>query len=640
MVYGTNLLVVAREEITAIVKALEAWAASRTSPPEFTVGAAETQLTFLRDHVGVDDFAILTPEDLYELLLEVYPREMSVDELGGALDVVPTLREVLTFLSETERIQPSALPNLRRTVDVIEPIFLGEMGEPEELDTPQALVQAMIADGVDVSDEGEVSRWVEEHMDQFPPGSYDAIFDLDDVDGLFDDGLFDDGFIDGIDAKELLGLPDQVPPMRLPSDAELADAARGSALIEKAKRLALWAGEHARITESGDLAPADAAAVARELGLAVPPGEVREMTDLPELWHLWLLADDLEFFDLTGDSVVLGADAQDWPGDSDDEVLDVWQHALADTMFFALPRAADLADRDDLNFEGVGASVVLLLFLSRGEGVPLAELSDVVREPATAELSAGKARKAWSSWVDQLGDPAEELCRRLSELGAVTVDDGVARLTPLALDAMRPQLLDSGVDVPLLPPIEDMSASDLVEFGKEALGDDLATESAAWLALRSPEESTRELLAIAAAGGAAERVIATSIAAKVSEGVRSLWQDALEDPGLRPYAKMTLTALGGAKRDDVRPTIRDFAWLLTDSLATMADELTPEEVAEELSEAVPAGQEQQMFDVIWRSDHPQAHDVLTTLGKKHPDKKIAKAARKAAFKVVPRSTGG
>jgi hypothetical protein len=55
-----------------------------------------------------------------------------------------------------------------------------------------------------------------------------------------------------------------------------------------------------------------------------------------------------------------------------------------------------------------------------------------------------------------------------------------------------------------------------------------------------------------------------------------------------------------------------------------------------LTEAVPAGQEQQMFDQIWRLEHPQAYDVLVLLGTHHPDAKTAKAARKAAFKARSR----
>ena len=42
--------------------------------------------------------------------------------------------------------------------------------------------------------------------------------------------------------------------------------------------------------------------------------------------------------------------------------------------------------------------------------------------------------------------------------------------------------------------------------------------------------------------------------------------------------------------------------------------------------------EQEIFDAMWRLPHPDVQDVLTMIGEEHPDKKIAKAARKAAFK--------
>jgi hypothetical protein len=41
---------------------------------------------------------------------------------------------------------------------------------------------------------------------------------------------------------------------------------------------------------------------------------------------------------------------------------------------------------------------------------------------------------------------------------------------------------------------------------------------------------------------------------------------------------------------------------------------------------------------MWRLDHPDVLEVLTLIGDHHPDKKIAKAARKAAFKATSRST--
>ena len=47
---------------------------------------------------------------------------------------------------------------------------------------------------------------------------------------------------------------------------------------------------------------------------------------------------------------------------------------------------------------------------------------------------------------------------------------------------------------------------------------------------------------------------------------------------------------------------------------------------------VQAGQELEIFEVMWRLPHPSAGDVLSLLGTHHPDREIAKAARKAAFK--------
>jgi hypothetical protein len=41
---------------------------------------------------------------------------------------------------------------------------------------------------------------------------------------------------------------------------------------------------------------------------------------------------------------------------------------------------------------------------------------------------------------------------------------------------------------------------------------------------------------------------------------------------------------------------------------------------------------------MWRLDHPDLADVLKALGDHHPDKALAKAARKAAFKARSRSS--
>jgi hypothetical protein len=83
--------------------------------------------------------------------------------------------------------------------------------------------------------------------------------------------------------------------------------------------------------------------------------------------------------------------------------------------------------------------------------------------------------------------------------------------------------------------------------------------------------------------------------------------------------------------------------MITDALAAegwddpgdvVGDE--PEVLAKRLSEAVPAGQELAVFELMARVPHPDAADVLAVIGKYHPDKKIAKLARKSAYKAATR----
>jgi hypothetical protein len=45
----------------------------------------------------------------------------------------------------------------------------------------------------------------------------------------------------------------------------------------------------------------------------------------------------------------------------------------------------------------------------------------------------------------------------------------------------------------------------------------------------------------------------------------------------------------------------------------------------------------QIFEVMARTGHPAASVVLTAIGQAHPDRQIAKAARKAAFKARSRN---
>jgi hypothetical protein len=119
---------------------------------------------------------------------------------------------------------------------------------------------------------------------------------------------------------------------------------------------------------------------------------------------------------------------------------------------------------------------------------------------------------------------------------------------------------------------------------------------------------------------------------------------------LRGYAKAALAtlAMGGdgdpatAMPSRLELADDDLAWVITDAL--VADgwddvddvEYEPAVLAKRLCEVIPAGREPAAFEMMARVPHPDAASVLTVIGRHHPDKKIAKAARKSAYKAASR----
>jgi hypothetical protein len=150
------------------------------------------------------------------------------------------------------------------------------------------------------------------------------------------------------------------------------------------------------------------------------------------------------------------------------------------------------------------------------------------------------------------------------------------------------------------------------------------------------------LLEVAAAGDCAERMSAYEVASRIGAEAEQAWRERLDDPILRSYAKLALNNI--AERDPATDPLpgmeiepEDAACLLGDMVAVVPEEAGGDELAAMLSQAVPAGQEEQIIELMARSGHPAAEPALSALGRRHPDKKIAKAARKAAFKARARA---
>jgi hypothetical protein len=255
-------------------------------------------------------------------------------------------------------------------------------------------------------------------------------------------------------------------------------------------------------------------------------------------------------------------------------------------------------------------------------------------------MPPGEAAAARARWLGSYGDPARVLVDKLADLHAVTKSGDTIRLTPLALAALHEQLAEGGIDIPLLPPTAaEMTGDELLAMAEGVSDDEFEAESDAWMAGRGADAGARELLGLAAAADPGERMLAVAAVTRIGADAEPAWRDSLDVPELRAYAKIALASLPGEQRPPhLEPLPSDAAWITTDLLAIVCDDEfpDPDELAATFREAVPAGQEATLFELMWRGTHPDAAEVLAHLGKYHPDRQVAKAARNAAHKATSR----
>lgn len=562
--------------------------------------AAELGMVFdlMPDYLGMEDPSRLAEGDLTRLLLDVYPRKVTVLNREDTADTIPALRDLIAYLADTGTITPATAQALERELDEIEPDFAIDVMDPANWGPAKATMQAMHRDGVDMNDSAAVGRWIARHNA-----------------GQFADAEADPLTWDGIDLKEAFDIPDVLAPIRLPDEAGLTALASAAPLL----------------TDLRDLAR-----------------EVRETTvrtpDVDTL--LFRLAVETGLVEQDGETLVPGDDVEwlDEPAD-----LEAWDYTFAqvlDTTLAAVDDETDPLAGEDLDLTGHGIAMVTELFLRGRAGVPVAELSASLKSSAAAELPPQAAERQWGEWAGAHGDPARLLLGQLAKLSAVTVADEVARLEPLALFAVGAKLRACDVHVPELPPPDEMTADDVVLVSMFGTEEDFEAELASWLAKRTSEDAARELLVFAAGESAAVRTAAIAVVSRLGAAAEPAWREALDRPELRCYAKPALLAQladrdpGSAVPAELKPATEDLAWLVADTFGPLTrldhgNGTFPFDMTK-LSDAGWAVSHEAIFEAMARLEHPDAEAVLAMLGKHSDDKKTAKAARRAAYKAASR----
>ncbi|MEU5881755.1 hypothetical protein [Spirillospora sp. NPDC047279] len=582
---------------------LRRWADGRDDAVD--VQGALLLLDLARDELGLGGPPELTPERLSDLLLKIFPAEVvaGADEVPA---ILATAHALAAFLGETGEVSDARAAELRAELDRLAPEFttiVTEADTTERQAAAEVISAMMAADGVSLDDQDEVDRWLREFEDLPEEERY----------ARTEDYLRQ--------AEELV-----VPPVRLAPEAELAAAARASALTAQVRGLAEWADGRA-VTEFGDLPGADALAAAEALGLETPRRaedlEVEDQSDLPELDRLWWAAVEAEMLAAKGGTAVAGPSLDDLREADDETALSAWLR-LFDAV--AVPEHEGDDGLDAIELVQNELTGVLIHLYEQEDATPAADLADVLVDHIgeAYELSDRRA----------VADAARAALRlELDDLvhwGALAETGGEYALTPLGVWGVRELLVADGFVAPVVGDLAASTAGDLVAGLVWHRQDTADEEIAGWLAGREPEAAAAELLQVMRTGGPGARNLAAAVLHRLGPEVAPLIEEAGGHPLVRPYAALWLNQKTGTPIELERG---EFVWMFVDTVAGMLETAEPAEAVEAALADAPAGVELGgMIDEMWQCEHPATADVLDALGAHVPDRTVAKAARKAAYK--------
>ncbi|MFD5339769.1 hypothetical protein [Streptomyces hawaiiensis] len=466
-----------------------------------------------------------------------------------------------------------------------------------------------------------------------------------------------------------------LPPVRLHPEAELARDALSTPLLSRAARLARWAGPDTRVDAGGGLVDEQLPAAVEALGLSGDDAAA----DASEAWRVAVDAGLVEVVDEEEGTVTAGEDLALLTGGSPQDVLAVWLAALetvlADASVPDLDGLVDETGEVDLSaldwdpedeaafLDGVLGNLYLLTAgedTPGGAPVPLPALAASVIVPGDMSEPTNDVLEQVSDAMMRLDDqfrmlepvglvayqPVDEaLMADADEEPAAPVDDtdvsryGMVRLTPLGLYGMRARLMEAGYEAPAVGDLADKGADVLLDGTAEFPPGAAQAETEQWLQRRESLAAARELLAAARgsdAGAPLRRLRCQQALSLVGASAEPALREVLDDAELGGLARVWLTEHGAA--DVPAPSEEMVYWLTID---TVAAQLAAEGNSEELRALVEglAQQHGGFFAAVWRVDHPATADVLEAMGRLHPDKKVAKEARKAAFKARSQQGG-
>jgi hypothetical protein len=510
----------------------------------------------------------LSPGQLRELLLEGCPRDLTVleEEFSGVLCAVADL---VGFLGDSGGVDPAIVPEYREMLTEVEPVFAGRMRDEALWSPGKRVLESLSGAEVDISD-AESQELVRRLREDLPVALADA-------------------------AEEVNGLP-LVAPVRLPPVAELAAAARRTALTRRLLALAAWAEPGRVLDPDRSLRDEDGRELLGRLGDAWPAADGEGISRLRTLWSL---ACDTYVLELDEEKSVVrpGHAASDITGDDDELALGAWLDVTANLL---------IAWTDSVQPDGRATAVLLHLFTQRApvSRASLAGLADA-GPPEALERDL-----VWLADAGLIEDRRSQVCA--TALGRYLARDTIQEATDLR--------------VPVLGGYGDGSAAGFLRYVRVHDQDELAEELAGWLASRDVDSAAAEIAQVLGWVSPAARLRGMQL---LIEHLGTAGREALgslrRDSRLAALVQMLLSGRG--EHYETALSRADVLWTLVDVGAAGL------EVAGSSLDALTVlgarGAPAELIDLLsglGDAEHPGTGRVLATIADLHPDPQVVRIA--------------
>ena len=551
-----------------------------------------------------------TRPDLEDLLLGHFPRKVTIDE-EDILRVVPELGDFLRFLQRTNRLTGDSLHDLLDELSELRPDFATAMQDPANFGMAKSLFAQMQIEGVDVLQPGAIDRWVED-FNARPFEARDAI----------------------LSAPEPESAP--LPPVEILDEKELESSARSSDALARLVAFARYVGSGRKLTQKGHLTLEDGRALVELLdtgdGIDQRIGDktfrTHSTAELPMLTLTFRWARAAGFVKVRHGRVSMtarGASLGRKP-------LEDWRAALegflrCDPIVRRYPGPqgghgpfwnevlVELLQELPFTMYAMGSLDLKLLHDAAWQRVEDRFVLD--RPPDVLEFW----RQMMESDIDRV------ILGSLAGLGAVTLADGSVSLTPLGLWATNRMLRARGEAAPVIGEHAGSDASELLRACASMPLEAAEREIRVWVDAR-PTTAAHEL-GLAAGSGDLPLMALHALSFVGPQGEAEVRQ-LLAIDSLRPQAELWLVQHGHEDSSSLSPETLQTATV--EAIAVEIDEGGPVAATAQFQSLGPEAEQADLVGRLVRAEHPRTSEVLETIGRYHPSKSVAKAARKAAFK--------